>query len=139
MLIVVEDRNLQLLAQAPLDLEAAGRRDVLEIDATESGGDELDRADDLVDVLGVEGDRPRIDIGEALEQRGLALHHRHGGFGANITEPEDGRAVGDNRYRVALDREVACQCRVFVDRHADARNAGGVGACEVGAIAERHL
>ena len=35
-LVVVEDRDVELLAQPPLDLEAARRRDVLEVDAAEA-------------------------------------------------------------------------------------------------------
>jgi hypothetical protein len=50
-LVVVEDRDVEQLAQAGLDLEAARRRDVLEVDAGKDGCDELDRTDDLVDVL----------------------------------------------------------------------------------------
>ena len=68
-LVVVEDRDVELLAQPRLDLEAARRGDVLEVDAAEAGGDQLDGAHDLVDVLGVEADRPGVDVGEPLEQR----------------------------------------------------------------------
>ena len=75
-LVVVEDRDVQPLAQPPLDLEAARRGDVLEVDPAEPGRDRLDDVHDLVDVLGVQADRPGVDAGEALEQRRLALHHR---------------------------------------------------------------
>ena len=36
-LVVVEDRDVELLVQPALDLEAARRRDVLEVDAAEAG------------------------------------------------------------------------------------------------------
>ena len=50
-LVVVEDRDVEAGLQALLDLEAAGRADVLEVDAAERGGDRLDGRDDLVRVL----------------------------------------------------------------------------------------
>ena len=83
--------------QAALDLEAARRGDVLEVDAAEGRRDRLDEADDLVDVVGVQAQREGVDAGEVLEQQRLALHHRHGGRGADVAEAEDGGAVGDDR------------------------------------------
>ena len=106
-LVVVEHRDVEQLAQPRLDLEAARRRDVLEVDAGEHRRDHLHGAHDLVDVLGVEAERPGVDAGEPLEQRRLALHHRQRGLRPDVAEPEHGRAVGDDRDRVALDRQPA--------------------------------
>ena len=61
-LVVVEDGDVELLAQAALDLEAARRGDVLEVDPAEDGRDRRDGADDLVDVLRRQADRPRVDV-----------------------------------------------------------------------------
>ena len=60
-LVVVEDRDVEAGPQPPLDLEAARRRDVLEVDPGEDRGDQLDRPHDLVDVLGVQADREGVD------------------------------------------------------------------------------
>src|SRR5262249_2396023 len=81
-LVVVEDGDVQGLAQAGFDLEAAGGGDVFQVDAREARGDGLDDLDDGVGVLGVQADRPGVDAGEALEEGGLALHHGQGGLGA---------------------------------------------------------
>ncbi len=102
-LIVVEDRDVELLAQAALDLEAARRGDVLEVDPAEARRDRLDRAHDLVDVLRREADREGVDAAELLEEHRLALHHGHGRLGADVAEAEHGGAVGDDGDRVALD------------------------------------
>ena len=76
MLVVMEDGHVEGLTQLALDLEAAGRADVFEVDATEIRGDVLDDADDLVDVARGETDRERLDAGQGLQQNCLALHHR---------------------------------------------------------------
>ena len=96
-LVVVEDRDVQRLLQPALDLEAARRGDVLEVDAAERRRDLLHELDDLVDVGGVDADRERVDAAQLLEQHRLALHHGHRGFGADVAQPEHGGAVGDDR------------------------------------------
>src|SRR6185437_16690080 len=50
-LVVVKHRDVEVALETLLDLEAAGRRDVLEIDAAEDGRDRLHGAHDLVHVL----------------------------------------------------------------------------------------
>ena len=106
-LVVVEHRDVEQLAQAAFDLEAARRRDVLEVDPSVDRGDALDDAHDLVDVLGGEADRPRVDAGEALEEQRLALHHGQCRLGSDVAESEHRRAVGHDGHGVALDRELA--------------------------------
>ncbi len=126
--------------QALLDLEAARRRDVLEVDPAERRRDQLDRAHDLIGVRRVEADREGVDVGELLEQAALALHHRHRRERPDVAEPEHGGAVGDDRDRVALDRvlEGACprrrrspgrRARRRACRPSRGRRASSAGAC----------
>jgi len=75
-LVVVKHRNVQFLAQARLDLEAARRRDVLQVDPSKSRSDRANSRHDLVDVLRGQADRKRVDTAELLEQHGLAFHYR---------------------------------------------------------------
>ena len=110
-LVVVEDGDVELASQPALDLEAARRGDVLEVDAAEPGGDRLDDRDDLLGVLRVQAERPGVDPGELLEEHRLALHHRHRGRRADVAEPEHRGAVGDDGDRVLLDRERRGPCR----------------------------
>jgi hypothetical protein len=138
-LVVVEHRDVELLAQPALDLEAARRRDVLEVDAREDRGDRLDGADDLLGVGGVEADREGVDVGEPLEQRRLALHHRQGRERSDVAQAEHRRAVGDDRDGVALDGEPAGVRRVLGDGHADPRHTRRVDHRQVVARADRHL
>jgi hypothetical protein len=138
-LVVVEDRDVELLAQPLLDLEAAGRRDVLQVDPPEGGGNHLDRLHDLAGILGGEWDRERVDPGELLEEHGLALHHRHRRLGADVAEPQHRGAVGDDRDRVLLDGQRERPAGVVLDREADPGHPRGVGHAEVVPTADRHL
>ena len=122
-----------------LDLEAARRADVLEVDAAERGRDVDDGLDDRLGVLGAQADREGVDAAELLEQHRLALHHRHRGLGADVAQAEHGAAVGDDGDRVALDRVLEGLVAVARDRRADARHAGRVGHAEVVAGADREL
>ena len=127
------------LLEPILDLEAARRGDVLEVDAAEAGRHQLDRAHDLVGVGRVEADRERVDAGELLEQAALALHHRHRRARADVAEAEHRGAVGDDRDGVALDRVLERLVGVVGDRQADARDAGRVDHREVVARLQRML
>ena len=138
-LIVVEDGDVELRPQPLLDLEAAWGGDVLEVDAAEAGRDRLHDRDDLVRVLRVQAERPRVDAAELLEQERLALHHGHRGLGADVAEPEHGGAVGDDGDGVLLDRQVPRQVAICGDRLADARHARGVRHREVVAGLDRDL
>ena len=95
--------------------------------------------DDLVDVLGVQAQRPGIDVAEPLEQRGLALHHRKRGLRPDVAEAEHRRAVGDHRDAVPLDGEPAGVLRVLGDGETDPRHARRVDHREVVAVADRVL
>ncbi len=100
-LVVVEHRDVEALLQPTLDLEAARRADVLEVDAAVRRGDARHGVDDLVDVGRVEADRHAVDAAELLEQQRLALHHGERGERPDVAETEHGGAVGDDEDGVA--------------------------------------
>ncbi len=131
MLVVVEDGDLQPLAQLALDDEAVRRLDVLQVDATEGGLQRGDHLDQLVDVLLVDLDVEDIDVGELLEQHRLAFHHRLGGQRPDVTQAEHGRAVGDHCHQVAARGVAKGIRRVGDDLLAGRGHAGRVGQCQV--------
>ena len=139
MLVVVEDGDVEQIAEPILDLEAARGGDVLEVDAAERRRQQLDRLDDLLGVVGREADREGVDVGELLEQHRLALHHGHRGLGADIAEAEHGAAVADHRHGVLLDRELEGLGPILGDLGADAGDARRVGHREVVAVLQRVL
>ena len=130
-LVVVEHRDVHELAQALLDDEAAGRLDVLEVDAAEGRLEQAHAVDEVVDVLGVDLEVDRVDVGEALEQDRLAFHHGLGAERAEVAEAEHRGAVRDHRDEVALGGVLVDLGRVVADREAGRGDARRVGEREV--------
>ena len=88
LLIVVPDGNAHLPAERVQDSEALRLRDVLEVDPAEGRLEELDRADDLVRILGGKADRHRIHPAQILEEHGLAFHHGQPRLRADVAEAQ---------------------------------------------------
>ena len=138
-LVVVEHGDVELLAQARLDVEALRRLDILEVDAAERRRHELDRAHDLIDVLRIEADGHGIDAREALEEDRLAFHDGQAGARADVAEAEHRRAVRHDGDHVALRRIVVDLLRVLLDLEARLRDARRVGERQVLCRGKRHL
>ena len=130
-LVVVEHRNVEQLAQPLLDDEAFRRANILEVDAAPALAEQLDAIDDLVGVLGRYFEVDGIDVGEALEQHRLAFHDRLRRQRAAIAEAEDGRAVGDDGDEIALGGVVEGAVLVLGDgQHRDG-DAGRIGQRQI--------
>ena len=138
MLVVVEDRDVQILLQPLFDLEAPRGRDILQVYAAECRRNVLDGLDYRVRILGVETDRERVHVRELLEERRLALHHGHRGQRPYVPEPEDGSTVRDHSDRIALYGKVE-SLGVTGYRPADARYTWRVDHREVVAGADLEL
>ena len=92
-LVVMENRDLQTLAKLLLDDETFRRLDVFQIDPAKAWRQHRDGIDKFVGVMRVDLKVEAVDIGEFLEQNGLAFHHRLRGGGADVAEAEYCRAV----------------------------------------------
>jgi hypothetical protein len=75
-LVVVYDRDRELLVEAALDLKALRRAYVLEVDGREARRDRFHGGDELLDSIDIERDRYGVDSRERSEQQRLALEHR---------------------------------------------------------------
>ena len=136
-LVVVENRDVESLDQAALDLEAPWTRDVFQVDATKGGREADDGFDDLVYIRRVEGHRDGVHPTELLEQHGLALHHGHRRMGPDVTEAEHGGAVGDDGDGVGHPGVLVGSFGVSDDRFTDPRDARGVRQRQVVRVAQR--
>ena len=67
MLVVVENGDVQLLAQPLFDFKTARCGDVLQIDAAKPGGDGFHGADNLIHVLGGQADGKSVYPAEFLK------------------------------------------------------------------------
>ena len=130
-LIVMEYRNVEQLAQPLLDDEAFRRLDVLEIDAAPALAEHPDAVDELVGILGRHFEVDRIDVGEALEQHRLAFHHGLGRQRAAIAEAQNGGAVGDDGDEIALGGVVVGAALVLGDRQHRHRDPGRIGERQI--------
>ena len=130
-LVIMEYRNIQALLQLLLNFEAAGRGDVLQIDASEDGSDANNCLYDLIHILCVQADRECVDTAEFLEENTLAFHNRDGSFCADVAETEYGAAVRDNGYRVLLDGIFVYGFRVASDYAA--------GLCYTGSVCQGQI
>src|SRR5271169_5201612 len=108
----MEHRNVQQLAQPFFDDEALRRLDVFEIDPAEGRMQVAHAIDEFVDVAGVDLKIYRIDIGKALEQRGLALHDRLGGERTKVAKAEDRGTVRNHCDEIALRGVVEGSARI---------------------------
>jgi hypothetical protein len=131
MLVVVEDGNREPLLQLLLDVEAAGRLDVLEVDAADGRLEELAEADDLVRIGRGQLEVEHVDVGETLEEDALPLHHRLGRLGPDVAEAEDRGAVGDDGDEVAPRRVPEDVVDVLRDGAARLGDPGTVGERQI--------
>ena len=130
-LIVVQHRDFHPGAQPFLDDEALGRLDVLEVDGAEGGLEHGDSVGQLLRIVLVHLDVEDVDVGELLEENGLALHHRLCRKRSDVAEAEDGGAVGDHRDEVAARGEPADGGGVGSDGEAGLGHARRVGQRQI--------
>ena len=126
-LVVVHHRAVERLDEASFDLEAARRRDVLEIHRAERRPQPHQCLDDLVGILGVQHDRDRVQIAVRLEQRALALHHGQRRRRTDIAKAEHRAAVADDGHQPVRPGVAGGQGVIGGDRATDLRDARRVG------------
>jgi hypothetical protein len=126
-LVVVEDRDLHRLPERLLDVEAIGRANVLEVDATHRRLEELAESDHVLRILRPDFQIEDVEIRELLEEIPLALHHRLAGERPDVAQTEDSGSVGDDGDEVPLGRVLVSVVRVVLDLEAGKGNARGVG------------
>ncbi|MCY1521165.1 hypothetical protein D9M68_559660 [compost metagenome] len=123
----MEHRNVALLDQHLLDLEALGCLDVFQVDAAEGVGDPRHGIDEGLRAFRLDLDVDRVDAGETLEQQRLAFHHRLAGQRPQVAQAKDGGAVADHRDQIALPGEAIGVLGILRDLAHRLGHAGAVG------------
>ncbi|MNS45898.1 hypothetical protein D3C72_783780 [compost metagenome] len=130
-LVIVEYRDVALFDQGALDFEALRRLDVFEVDATEGDRDAANGVDERLRAFRFHFDVEHVDTGETLEQNTLAFHDRLGSQWAEVTQTEDGGAIGNHRNQVAFAGVFVSQLWITADFTHGLSNTWAVGQGEV--------
>ena len=126
MLVVVHDWDVKLFLQSAFDFEAFGGFDVLQVNATESRSDSLDRLNKLFGVFLIHLDVKYVYASENLEQKSLAFHDRLAGERTDVSEAQDCRTIGDNSNQIAFRSIFVGIVRVIFDFQARLGDTGRV-------------
>src|SRR5690606_32276965 len=92
-LVVMEYRNIALLDQRTLDLEALRRLDIFEVDTNKGAGNELRGINERLRTFRLDFDIENVDTGETIEQHALAFHVRRGSLRTQVAQTENGSAI----------------------------------------------
>ena len=133
MLIIVKNRDRTARLQRCFNLEAGRRADVFNVDAAERVRDTGDGVDEGLRRIRVHLDIEAVNIGEALEQQSLALHHRLARQSPEVPKPENGRTVGYDPHKVALVGVVVGELRRLGNCAHGLRDARAVGQGQIAA------
>ena len=117
-LVVVHHRDVALLLEPALYLEALGGLDVLEVYAPEGGGDGLDCGDEFFRILLIQLYVVAVQSCEYLEQQCLSFHDGLAGQCSDVAQSEDGGTVGDDGHEIALVGVFVCVLPVALDLQA---------------------
>ena len=126
----MEDGDVTALLQLFLDLKATGGGNVLQIHPAEGTGQQRHGVDDVIHVLAADAEGNGVHATEFLEEHALALHHRHPRLGADISQPQHRRAVGDHRHRVPAAGQGEALVDVLLDLQAGLGHARGIGQAQ---------
>ena len=92
-LVIMKNWNVHQFPKLLFDDETFGGFDVFKIDAAKAGPKQSDSIDKFIRVAGIEFQINAVNIGKFLEQDSLALHHRLGRGGTDITKPQNSGTI----------------------------------------------
>ena len=127
MLVVVENRNIAAFFQLLLNLKAAGRGNILQVDPAKGTADIVHRLYKFVHVLGAHTQGKGVYASEFLEQHAFALHNGHTGLRANVAQTQYRRAVGDHRHHIPAAGQLPAFVVICLNRQTGLGHTGGVG------------
>ncbi len=135
----MKDRNVHFLFQPRFDFETAGRGNIFEVDAAKAWFERGNDLDQLVGILCVQTERYSVDIGQRFEQHAFSFHDRHSGFRPDISQTENGGAVGNNSNCVSFSGIGIHLFRIGLDFQAWRGNAWRIGNGQIILVFDGHF
>ena len=117
-LVIVHDRDVKVLLQALLDIEALRCLDVLQVDTTECRSNTLNCFAEFLRVFLCQFDIENVDAAINLEKQSLAFHNWLSAHGANVAKTEHGSTVTNYCYQVTLVSILVCVIWVLLNLEA---------------------
>ena len=117
-LVIVHDRDVKVLLQALLDIEALRCLDVLQVDTTKCRSNTLYGFAEFLRVFLCQFDIEDVDAAINLEKQSLAFHNWLSAHGANVAKTEHGSSVTDYCYQVTLVSILVCVIWVLLNLEA---------------------
>ena len=131
MLVVMHDGYIKLLSQSLFDLKTLRCLDILQIDASEGGGDRFDHLNEFFRIFFIYLNIEHIDTGKYFKQQPLSFHHRFACQSTDITQAQHGGTVGDDRHQITPGGVIISGLRVFFYFKAGFCHSGRVGEREI--------
>ena len=131
MLVIVEDRDIQLFFESLFDFEAARSGDVFQVNTAKTRCHRFDDLNDLLGILCVQADGPSVDSCEFLKQHRLTLHHGHRSFWADVSESKHCGPICYNCHTIPLNGVAISVLGIAMQGHAD--------TCDPRSVSERQI
>ena len=131
MLVVMKHRDIAFLLKLTLNLKAAGRGNILQVDSAKRAGNQVNSIDKFVHILRSDAKGKSIYAAESLEQDAFPLHDGHPRLRADISEAQHRAAVSDDSAEVVSPCQLIAPVDILLDFETRLCHAGGIGQREV--------
>ena len=131
MLVVVENWDIALFLELPLNLEAAGRGNILEVHAAERARNQVHGVHKFVHVVRLHAKRERVHVAKALEEHALSFHDRHARLGSDVAKAQNRRAVGNDRAEIPAARKLIAFVNIFLNLQARLRHTRRIRKAQI--------
>ena len=139
MLIIVKDRNIQVLLKFSFNLKAAGSADIFQVKSAKSRGKFSDNIYNLIGILGIQAKRHCVHRAKRLEQNTFTFHYWQAGFRSDITQSEHGGTISDHSNIIGFNGVLINQVFILVNASAWFSHTGRITDRQIILGIERYL
>ena len=132
MLVIVHHWYVKRLLQTVFNIETFRCLDILEVDAAESGCNALYGLAEFLGVFLRHLYVKHINAAINLEKQAFAFHYRFAAHGTDIAQAQHSRAIGNDRYKIALVCILVNAIGFFLNFQAWERHTWRIGQRQIG-------